>query len=178
MRKSKVSDLVYMAMFVALLAVCSWICIPMTVPVTLQTFAMFTAVAVLGMKRGVLAVLAYIILGAVGVPVFSGFRGGFGMILGATGGFLLGFVPAALVSGLIMKVFGKKTWIMAGAMIAGLLVCYTFGTVWFLCVYATTQSAVGVMTALTWCVFPFVIPDLCKIALAVILGKRMAGLVP
>lgn len=178
MRKSKVSDLVYMALFVALMAICSWICIPMTVPITLQTFAVFAAVAVLGIRRGMLAVLAYIMLGAIGVPVFSGFRGGVGMILGATGGFIVGFVPAVLVSGVIMKIFGKRTWVMAIAMVLGLLLCYAFGTVWFLYVYASTKSAVGVMTALSWCVFPFVIPDLCKIALAVVLGKRMAGLVP
>lgn len=73
--------------FAVLIAICSWISIPMTVPFTLQTFAVFLAVGVLGGKRGSLAVLIYILLGAVGIPVFAGFSGGIGVLLGNTGGY-------------------------------------------------------------------------------------------
>ena len=71
--KTKTRDLVFIALAAALITVCSWISIPLTVPITLQTFAIFTVVGLLGMRRGTIAVLIYILLGAVGIPVFSGF---------------------------------------------------------------------------------------------------------
>jgi len=173
-KKMKPLDLAYIGMFVALMAICSWINIPMTVPFTLQTFAVFAAVAMLGLWRGTIAVLVYIILGAVGVPVFAGFSGGFGIILGTTGGYIVGFIFTALITGGIMKAFGKKIPVMIIAMILGLTACYAFGTVWFIYVYGQANGAISIVTALSWCVFPYIIPDLCKIALAVFLDKRLA----
>lgn len=172
--KWKPLDLAYIGMFVALMAICSWISIPMAVPFTLQTFAVFAAVTMLGFGRGTIAVLVYIILGAVGVPVFAGFSGGFGTLFGQTGGYIAGFIFTALISGGIMKVFGKKIPVMIAAMALGLIACYAFGTVWFIYVYSQAKGAVGVITALSWCVFPYIVPDLCKIALAIFLDKRMA----
>ena len=81
-QRSKTYDLVYVSIFVVLIAVCSWISIPLTVPVTLQTFGVFIAVGLLGGKRGTLAVLVYILMGAIGIPVFSGFTGGIGILAG------------------------------------------------------------------------------------------------
>lgn len=170
-------DMAYIGICVALMAVCSWISIPTTVPFTLQTFAVFATVAILGMKRGTVAVIVYIILGAIGVPVFAGFSGGFGTLLGTTGGYIIGFIFTALITGGIMKAFGKKIWVMAVAMVLGLAACYAFGTVWFIYVYSSTKSAVGFMAALSWCVIPFIIPDLCKIALAILLEKRVGRFV-
>ena len=87
--KTKTYDLAYIAIFAVLIAICSWISIPMTVPFTLQTFGVFMAVGVLGGKRGSLAVLVYILLGAIGVPVFAGFSGGLGILLNNTGGYMM-----------------------------------------------------------------------------------------
>ena len=84
--RNKTLDMVYIALFAVLIAVCSWISIPTTVPFTLQTFGVFVTVGVLGGKRGSLAVLIYLLLGAIGVPVFAGFTGGMGIMLGNTGG--------------------------------------------------------------------------------------------
>ena len=95
--KFKTIDMVYIAVFAVLIAICSWISIPTTVPFTLQTFAVFLAVGVLGGKRGSLSVLIYILLGAVGIPVFAGFSGGFGVLLGQTGGYIVGFLFSALL---------------------------------------------------------------------------------
>lgn len=167
-------DLAYMGLFVALMAVCSWISIPTTVPFTLQTFAVFATVAILGLSRGTIAVIAYILLGAVGVPVFANFSGGPGALFGATGGYIIGFVFSALIAGGIMKVFGKKVYVMAIAMILGLVVCYAFGTVWFMYFYAKSAEAIGLATALSWCVIPFIIPDCIKIALAICLEKQVS----
>ena len=95
--QSKTYDMVYIAIFAVLMAICSWISIPMTVPFTLQTFGVFMAVGVLGGKKGTLAVLIYILLGAIGVPVFAGFSGGIGILLNTTGGYIVGFFFSALV---------------------------------------------------------------------------------
>ena len=103
--KTKTYDLAYIAIFAVVMAVCSWISIPMTVPFTLQTFGVFMAVGVLGGKRGTLAVLVYILLGVVGVPVFAGFSGGIGVLLNTTGGYIVGFLFSALVMWGIEKVF-------------------------------------------------------------------------
>ena len=91
-RKMKTIDLAYMALGAVIIAVCSWISIPTVVPFTLQTFAVFSVLGLLGGKRGTISVLIYILLGAVGVPVFAGFSGGFGVILGPTGGYIVGFL--------------------------------------------------------------------------------------
>lgn len=172
-KKFKTLDLAYIGMFVALIAVCSWINIPTTVPFTLQTFAVFAAIAILGFKRGLLAVIVYIALGAAGVPVFAGFGGGMGTLLGTTGGYIIGFIFTAVIEGLIIDKFGRKAVVMFIAMLLGLAACYAFGTVWFVYVYTSTKSAIGVMTALSWCVFPFIIPDICKMMLAIVLEKRV-----
>jgi biotin transport system substrate-specific component len=172
--KTTTKDIVYISLATALMAICSWISIPLIVPVTLQTFAVFTAVGLLGLKRGTLAVLVYILLGALGVPVFAGFTGGFGILIGSTGGYIIGFIFSALVVGLITKFFGKKTPMIILSMIAGLLVCYLFGTSWFMYVYAKNTGAVGLSTVLSWCVIPFIIPDAAKIALATIVVNRVS----
>ena len=90
-------DMAYIALMAVLLAVCSWISVPAPVPFTLQTFGVFCALGLLGGRRGSTAVLLYILLGAVGLPVFSGFQGGLGKLLGPTGGYILGFLLSALL---------------------------------------------------------------------------------
>lgn len=174
-KKLKPLDLAYMGMFVALMALCSWISIPTAVPFTLQTFAVFMTVAVLGVFRGTAAVLGYILLGMAGVPVFAGFSGGYGVIMGLTGGYIVGFIFTALITGGIMKAFGKKIPVMIIAMLLGLAACYAFGTAWFIYAYNKDNGAIGVMAALSMCVFPYIIPDCCKIGLAIVLDKRLSG---
>ena len=107
--KTKTYDLAYIAIFAVLIAICSWISIPMTVPFTLQTFGVFMAVGVLGGKRGSLAVLVYILLGAIGVPVFAGFSGGLGILLNNTGGYIIGFLFSALVMWAMESLHGSRT---------------------------------------------------------------------
>lgn len=172
--KIKIYDVAFIALFAAVMAVCSWISVPATVPFTLQTFGVFLAVGTLGGKRGSLAVLTYLLLGAVGAPVFAGFSGGIGCILGSTGGYIVGFLFSALVMWAMEHFFGKSRWVLAISMVIGLLVCYAFGTAWFMIVYANNTGAIGLWTALSWCVFPYIIPDAIKIALALVLCKRLA----
>lgn len=173
--KSKITtkELVFTALMAVIIAVCSWISIPTTVPFTLQTFGVFMAVGLLGGKKGTISVLVYILLGAVGVPVFAGFSGGVGVLFGTTGGYIVGFLLSGLVYWAMTAAFGEKLPIMIIAMVLGLIVCYAFGTAWFMIVYAKNTAPIGLMTALGWCVFPFIIPDCIKIALAVVLTKQL-----
>lgn len=173
MKKLTVSDYTYMALSAALIAICSWISIPTAIPFTLQTFAVCLITALLGTKRGTISVCVYILLGAVGVPVFSGFRGGLGVLLGTTGGYIIGFIFTALCVGLWTKRFGRGIISLVISMVLGILLCYAFGTAWFMLVYARTSGAIGLMTALSWCVFPYLLPDGAKILLAVILCRRL-----
>lgn len=166
-------DMAYIAIFSVVMAVCAWISIPMAVPFTLQTFAVFAALGVLGGRRGTYAVAVYLLLGAVGLPVFSGFQGGLGALLGATGGYILGFLASALLYWLVTAKLGDGLAVMALSMAAGLAVCYVFGTAWFMTVYAQANGPIGLLTALGWCVFPFILPDLAKIALAILLSRRL-----
>lgn len=171
--KSKTYDLVYIGVFAVLMAVCSWISIPTAVPFTLQTFGVFMAVGVLGGKKGTASVGLYLLLGVLGVPVFAGMTGGIGVLLGTTGGYIIGFFFSALVMWAMEKLPGKRSVIQVISMIAGLLVCYTFGTLWFMMVYMKNQGAVGLMTVLGWCVIPFIIPDILKIVLAYGLSRKL-----
>lgn len=167
------TDLTYMGLCTALIAICSWISIPASVPFTLQTFAIFTTLGLLGGRRGTIAVTAYVLLGAVGLPVFSGFKGGPGALLGATGGYIIGFILSALVIWAITSRFGNRINVLGLSMVLGLLICYAFGSAWYMLVYLKTGGAVGLLTVLGWCVFPFILPDLCKIALALTLTRQL-----
>ena len=172
-QRSKTYDIVYIAVFAVNMAICSWISIPATVPFTLQTFGVFIAAGVLGGKRGTLSVLVFILLGAVGIPVFANFSGGIGVLAGPTGGYIIGFLFSALVMWAMEKLPGKKSIMQIVSMVVGLVVCYAFGTAWFMVVYGKANGPVGLVTALGWCVFPFIIPDLIKIALAYVLSRKL-----
>lgn len=170
----KVLDMVYIAIGAVLIVICSWINIPTAVPFTLQTFAVFFILMLLGGERGTISILIYILLGAIGVPVFAGFSGGIGILLGNTGGYILGFVFIGLIYTLFTRVFKKKSiFIKIAALVIGLAICYAFGTIWFMHVYLRDSGEVGLLAVLGWCVFPFIIPDLIKMALAVVIAKRI-----
>ena len=173
--KWRAVDLAYTALFAALMMVCAWITVPLTVPFTLQTFGVFAALGTLGGRRGTYAVAAYLLLGLAGLPVFSGFRGGPGVLLGTTGGYILGFLALALLYWAVTARLGQRPVVMAAAMVLGLVVCYAFGTAWFLVAYARAAGPIGLWAALGMCVFPFVVPDLVKLALAWMLSRRLAG---
>ena len=179
--RAKIYDMAYIGVFTVLITICSWISIPTAIPFSLQTFAVFLAVAILGGKRGTLSVAIYVLLGAIGVPVFAEFTGGIGIILGNTGGYIIGFIFSALVMWLMESLFGRKLWVQGISMVLGLIACYAFGTAWFMFVYMRATGAVGLSTVLGWCVVPFIIPDAVKIALALmlssILKKPLSGII-
>ena len=169
-------DLAYIALFAVLMAVCAWISTPKTpisVPFTLQTFAMFAALTILGGRRGLWAVVVYLLMGLVGLPVFTGFQGGPGVLLGTTGGYIIGFIGSALVYWLVTAKLGAKAPVMVCGCLLAMLVYYTFGTAWFLALYTATKGPISLAAALAACVAPFVLPDLLKMSLAVLLSRRV-----
>lgn len=172
-KKFKTNDLAYVGLSVALLAVCSWISIPLTVPITLQTLGICLVSGLFGLKRGIVATTIYILLGALGVPVFSHFTGGIGVIAGATGGYIIGFIFTSLIIGFASDKWQGKLWALIIAMVLGILVCYAFGTTWFALVYASKSKAAGLLAILTTCVFPFIPFDIAKIAVAALLVNRL-----
>lgn len=165
MKKLKTDDLVIIALSAAILCILAPVSIPLgftPIPLTLGLFAVILAGILLGSVRGTICVLVYILLGAVGLPVFSGYTGGIPKIAGPTGGYLWGYLLLAFLAGFFTERF-KGAWYMclAGA-ILGTVVCYAFGTVWL-----GIQLSMGPMEALWAGVIPFLPFDFLKIILAV-----------
>ena len=166
----KVKNMALCGFFVALLTVCAWICIPFgPIAITLQTFAVCLCLGLLGGKLGTVTILVYLLLGAVGVPVFSGFRGGAAVLMGATGGYVFGFFFAALIYWLITH-FRKTPVFQLLAMVLCVLICYVAGTAWFCLVYL---PGAGLDAVLLTCVVPYLLPDALKVALAWFLTRRL-----
>lgn len=171
--KSKTQDIVFIALFAVMIAVCSWISIPTTIPFTMQTFVVYLTLNFLGGKKGTVSVCIYLLLGLIGLPVYANFTSGIGMLMGTTGGYMIGWIFSGLVMWLIEKLIGRRLWAQAVSMLVGLVVCYIAGTAWFMVVYAQNTGPVGLWTALLWCVIPFIIPDLVKMSLALWLSQRL-----
>lgn len=164
------------ALLAVLMAVCAWISIPTTIPFTLQTFGVFLALGLLGGRLGCRSILVYVLLGALGAPVFHAFTGGMGILLGGSGGYILGFLLTGLVYWSVTACFGERPAVMAAAMILGLAACYAFGTAWFMAFYARTAGPIGLGAALGLCVFPFILPDAVKLLLALTLSRQLKKL--
>ena len=160
------------ALCAALFAPCAWLSVPTQPPFTMQTFGVFLTLLLLGAKDGTIAIGLYILLGALGVPVFSGFNGGMGALMGPSGGYIVGFLLICLIFGLLCGK-GAGLWLKALALLLGLAVCYAFGTLWFVKVYGDMKGPISTLSALSMCVFPFIVPDLAKLALALWAGKRL-----
>ena len=156
------------ALFVALTAVCAQLTIPIgAVPVSLSLLPVLLCAALLPLPDALLSMLAYLLLGAIGLPIFSNLSGGLGKLLGPTGGYILGYLPCAAVIGILIRKSDSFP-IRCLAMILGVLACYAFGTVWFM-----VSRQVTLLSALSVCVLPFLPFDAVKIALAAFLAGRL-----
>lgn len=185
---SNTKMMIMAAVFAALTAVCSQIQIPLApVPINLATFAIFITAGLLGKRWGTVSLIVYVLLGAVGLPVFAGFTGGFGIITGPTGGYIIGYIFTAFITGYLIEFFSRKKTpaiipecsvneaggapsypLLALAMAAGLAVCYLLGTIWFIYLTGWTLGK-----ALMSCVIVFLPGDALKIIAACILVKRL-----
>jgi biotin transport system substrate-specific component len=173
--KNRIKIYVLISLLTALIAVCSFVTIPSAIPFTLQTFGIFTALLMLGGKYGTISVCLYIVIGILGVPVFSGFSGGIGHLLGATGGYITGFALTCFAYWLITSLFGNKLIINAVGLTVGLLLCYIFGTLWYTVVFIGTLTLKSFSDAFIICVIPFIIPDFVKITIALLIKHKTAN---
>ena len=168
----KTKNLALCGLFTAVLAVCAWISIPYgDIAFTLQTFGIFLTLGLLGGKLGTISIFVYLVLGAVGVPVFSGFRGGLGALLGTTGGYIFGFLASALFYWLMTARKDNALTRLIG-MVVGLLLCYACGSVWYMTKYLSTGT-VTLGVVLLKCVVPYLVPDAVKLVLAWFLTGRL-----
>lgn len=166
--RSRIYGLSMIAVMTAVICVLAPMSVPIgPVPISLTNLAIYLSLYLLGWKRGTAAYLVYILLGMVGMPVFSGFRGGAGHLLGPTGGYIIGFIPMALLAGLAISKSGSRIVQLLG-MVVGTVIAYAFGTGWY-CV--STGSAV--FPALALCVFPFIPFDLAKMVFTMLTGPMI-----
>lgn len=173
----KTKELVYASLCAVIIAICSWISIPTAVPFTLQTFGIYLAIAVLGGKLGTISLLIYLGLGAIGLPVFAGFKSGLVALMGPTGGYIIGFLATALIMWGFEKFFGKNKVSFIISAIIGLIACYALGTVWFMKVFSAANGPIGLAATLGICVVPFIIPDLIKLVAAYLIGSKIYRLI-
>ncbi len=164
---TKTKNMSLCAMMAVLMCICAWISIPAPIAFTMQSFALFALLLMLGGRLGLITVLLYLSMGAIGLPVFHGFQGGVGILFGATGGYLLAFVPAA---GLYWLCSPKSRWGQFFCLFGGLLLCYAIGTAWYALLYAELRSTWAILSL---CVLPFIVPDMAKLALAMYLSKAL-----
>ena len=161
----KLSDMVRCGICSALMAVCAWLAVPIgDTVITMQTFGVLFSLGYLGGKKGTIACCVYLLLGTMGVPVFAGFQGGIGILLGPTGGYLFGFMLTCLSYWFFERRLPK--WLN---MAMGLSLCYICGSSWFYFVY----TDVGILVLIMKCVVPYLLPDACKLTLALMVSKRI-----
>lgn len=173
MNREKIKSMTFTALTAALLCVVGPLTIPLPfspVPITFANLIIYICTITVGMKRGTAAVLLYILIGAVGLPVFSRFTSGIGIVLGPTGGYIIGYIFIALITGLFVKLFKGKVYMYVLGMIIGTAVCYAFGSVWL---YVTNEKVDSFTAALALGVLPYIPGDAIKIIIAALTGETI-----
>ena len=164
-----VRDMVYTACFTAVLCAVAPFSIRIgPIPLSLATLMIYLASGTLSWKYSAMTVVLYIALGAIGLPVFSDFEGGFHKIAGVSGGFIIGYIPLVLIIGISIRNSRKIRWMYLFGMVIGTALLYTCGVIWFIFQMETTLAA-----ALMACVIPFIIGDTIKIILAFIITPQL-----
>lgn len=165
--KLTTKEMVLTAMFAAIFCILGPISVPIgPIPVSLTNFVIYISVYMLTARNATISYLLYLLIGAAGLPVFSGYAGGIGKLVGVTGGYLAGFIFTTIISGIVVNKFYKNKLISILGMIAGLIVTYAFGTAW----YAFLNGDKSVYEILKLCVIPFILVDLIKVIIASIIG--------
>ena len=168
---SKATDICQIAMGTIIITICAWIMIPTAVPFTLQTFGIFAILLLFGGKKGFLSVCLYILMGLMGIPVFSGFAAGPAVFLSVSGGYLIGFVLMSLVYWFCSGCFIRIRGIKVVSLVLGLVMCYIIGSVCLSFIYGGPAMF---YKAFMVGVVPFIIPDAIKLILAVTVSKMIS----
>ncbi len=168
-RKLSISQIAVIGVMTAVICILAPFSIPIgPVPISLTNLAIYVALYVLGMKKGTISYLIYLLIGLVGVPVFSGFTGGPQKLFGPTGGYLIGFIPMAVIAGIVIDKFMNKWYLCLIAMIVGTWVCYLLGTAWL-----AFQGNMSFQAALAVGVIPFIVEDMIKMVIALVIGPQI-----
>lgn len=169
MKKVSIYKMTTCAIMAALMCILGPISIPIgPVPISLTTLVIYLSAMLLGAKLGTVSCVIYLLLGLSGLPVFSGFQGGFGKLAGPTGGYIIGFIFMAIICGIFAERFRDRPFFIFLGMILGTLITYSFGTVWFVIMMKT-----DLLYSLGICVLPFIPFDICKMIISVILGTAV-----
>lgn len=163
-------EMIMMALFAAITCILAPLSIPIgPVPISFTNLVIYLSLYLLGWKEGTITYCVYLLIGFMGLPVFSGFTGGIGKLAGPTGGYLIGFIPMSIISGIFIEKFRKKKFLCAAGMVLGTAAAYVFGTAWF-----CRLTGTGVVPALNLCVVPFLPGDIIKIAFALLMGQTLS----
>lgn len=168
---TKTKELIICSLFAALTAILSQISIPLPftpVPINLATISVLLSGALLKKNDAAISQLVYTLLGVVGLPVFANFSAGIGIIVGPTGGYILGYIATALIVGIIIEKFNRTFIAYILSMCIGIITCYTLGTLWYMFITKT-----NLLSSLVMCVLPFIPGDIIKIIICSILAKRL-----
>ena len=167
--KSKVYQMASVGVMAAILCILGPLSIPIgVVPISFTNLAIYFALYTIGMKKGTISYIIYMLIGFIGVPVFSGYTGGPLKLVGPTGGYLIGFIFMALIAGFFIDAFFEKWYLCITGMVLGTAVCYVFGTVWL-----SYQANISAGSALALGVIPFIPGDLTKILIAAFIGPQI-----
>lgn len=169
--KISLKEMILIALMTAIISILApfSISIPFSpVPITLGSMLIFISVYILGMLRGTLSYLLYLLIGVIGLPVFSGFQGGPGKLFGPTGGYLIGFLFMSLIGGFFIERFHQKHWVSFLGMLIGSIPCYLFGSTWL-----AFHLGIGFWAALSIGVLPYLAGDILKIICALIVGTQI-----
>ena len=168
-KKFTVYQLCFMALMAAVTCILAPLSIPIgPIPISLTNLVVYFTVYVIGLKAGTCSYCLYVLLGVVGLPVFSGYVGGPAKIAGPTGGYIVGYIVCAWVTGIIVKYTKGKIYQIALAMVVGVALCYVLGTIWFMIL-----SGNPLKVSLGFCVFPFLPGDAIKIILASTISAKL-----
>lgn len=160
------------ALMSALISICAVLCVPTVPPFTLATLAMHLALLILGGRAGLISIAVYVAMGVIGLPVFAGFSGGIGHLLGASGGFIIGYVVAAIAYMILELLLPKRDLIKAVLSCIFIIIVYIFGSLWFAYIYGSGNAG-AFLSALSVCVIPFIIPDAAKLIAALLIYKKI-----
>lgn len=169
--KITTKKIVICSLFVALMSIFAQISIPLgftPVPINLGPMIVLLCGAILGSKLGALSMLIYLMIGAIGAPVFANFSGSFGIIIGPTGGYIIGYIACAFIVGILIEKLSFTNFTIVISMILGMIACYTIGTIWFMIITKTELVA-----SITLCVLPFIPGEILKIIAATSLTKKL-----
>ena len=167
--RTKTYEITITALMAAVTCILAPLSIPIgPVPISFTNLAIYLSLYLLGWKKGTISYLIYLLIGLVGIPVFSGFTSGPGKLFGPTGGYLIGFIPLALIAGFFINHFHNKKALSFLGMILGTAVCYALGTSWL-----SIQAHMGFQAALMAGVIPFLPGDFIKMILALLIAPQI-----